>query len=168
VEQGKVAFEGGEEAPFDLLVAVPVHLPPQPVKECGLAGPSGWIPADPKTLAVAGHPGVYAIGDVSVVSLPGRFKPDAPLVLPKAGVMADAQGQVVAAHIAAACKGGRSNKAFDGKGFCYLEMGDMHAMRGDGEFYRLPHPDMARRVPDMQQYLDKQRWVTDWLKRHLE
>ena len=108
-----------------------------------------------------------AIGDVSVVTLPGRFKPDAPpLVLPKAGVMADAEGKVVAANISAKLAGRSASKSFEGKGFCYIEMGDMHAIRGDGNFFDMPNPTMGRKVPDMQQYQDKRRWISGWLKEH--
>lgn len=170
-ERKRVLFEDGSEAPYDLLIAVPPHVAPAVVRESGLAGPNGWIPADPKTLAVTGPnvaPQVYAIGDVNTVSLPGRFKPDAPLVLPKAGTFADAEGRVVAAQIAAHIRGEAAVAAFEGKGFCYIEMGDRHAVRGDGEFFAMPHPAMQARTPDMMQYENKLAWVSQWLKTNLE
>jgi sulfide:quinone oxidoreductase len=164
---GKVIhFEDGSSAPYDLLIAVPPHVAPKVVRESGLLGPGGWIPVDSKTLAVKDRECVFAIGDVSVVSLPGRFKPDAPLVLPKAGVFADAEGKVVASNIAAELAGRSGSKSFEGKGFCYIEMGDLHAIRGDGNFFDMPNPTMARKVPDMQQYQDKKRWISGWLKQH--
>ena len=45
---------------------------------------------------LGGEGRVFAIGDVTSVPLPGRFKPDVGLSLPKAGVIAEGQGEVVA------------------------------------------------------------------------
>ncbi len=163
-----VKFEGGTEAKFDLLVAVPPHEPPKAVRESGLGGPAGWIPAGPKRLRVAAHDGVYAIGDVAAVPLPGRFKPDAPLALPKAGVFADAQGKVVAADIADRILGTDEARDFDGEGFCFIEMGDMHAVKGEGHFFRTPRPTMDRRVPDMAQFVEKKEWIREWVAWHLK
>jgi sulfide:quinone oxidoreductase len=169
-ERKRILFEDGSEAAFDLLIAVPPHEAPKVVRESGLTGPSGWIPANPKTLEVTGPgaaPQVYAIGDVTTVPLPGRFKPDAPLVLPKAGAFAEGEARVVAAHIAARVLGREAPAAYEGKGFCYIETGDLHAVRGDGDFFAMPHPTMSRRTPDMMQYEDKLSWVAQWLKANL-
>src|SRR6266545_278009 len=104
-----VRFEDGTEAPYDLLIAIPPHRAPRVVVEAGLAEPAGWIPVDPVSLEVK-RPGVaphvYAVGDVTSVPLPGRWDPAVPLVLPKAGVFAAAEGEVVAERIAAAVTGG--------------------------------------------------------------
>lgn len=165
-----IQFEDGTEVSYDLLIAVPPHHAPKAVRESGLTNASGWIPVDARTLEVlafAEDHRVYAIGDVTVVPLPGRFKPDAPLVLPKAGTFADGQGRVVAAHIAARIHGEEPTAAFDGKGFCYIEMGDRHALRGEGSFFARPHPQMSRRVPDAMQYQEKLDWVRDWVKENL-
>ena len=97
-------FENGERVRYDLLVAVPPHRAPKVVKEAGLTNQAGWIPVDTQTLATI-QPGVYAIRDVTAISLPGRWKPDVPLMLPKAGVFAHAQGEVVARRIAAEIRG---------------------------------------------------------------
>lgn len=162
----RIVFEDGEEA-FDLLIATPPHVAPAVVREAGLTGPSGWIPVDSKTLEVAGFEGVYAIGDVTVLTLPGRFKPDVPLVMPKAGVAAEAQGRVVAARIAAKLLGSKTEAVFDGKAFCFLETGDMHAVKGNGDFFAMPHPVMEKAVPDMRQYEGKKEWARGWVREHL-
>ncbi len=161
-----VRFEDGEERNYDLLIAIPPHVAPLCVRSSGLTAPSGWIPVDSKTLR---HElaGVYAIGDVNMVALPGRFQPDQPLVLPKAGVFAEAEGKVVAGNISAEILGKEPRALFEGKGFCYIELGDKHAMRGDGYFFDLPHPRMERRVPDMTQYEEKQTWVRNWYAENL-
>ena len=161
-----IDFEDGTGAAYDLLIAIPPHEAPKVVREAKLVGPSGWIPVDPLTLKVAGVAGtaeVYAIGDVTSVPLPGRFRPDAPLSLPKAGIFAEAQGKVVAHQIAARVLGTATAGTFDGKGFCYLEVGGGKALRAEGRFFEMPHPAMQRRSPDEGQLRDKQ----DWVARHL-
>jgi sulfide:quinone oxidoreductase len=167
VEAGKVNFEDGTSAPFDLLVAVPPHEPPKCVRESGLTGPSGWIHVDPKTLKVAGFERVFAVGDVTTVPLPGRFAPDAPLVLPKAGVMAETEAIVVADNIAAEVQGTAGSAAFDGKGYCFIETGGGEAVRGDGLFFASPNPTMTSRAPDRAQAEEKKRWVSEWLAKYM-
>ncbi len=164
-ERRAVVFEDGGEARYDLLIAVPPHEAPRVVREAGLAKAGGWIPVDPATLRTA-HERVWAIGDVTSVPLPGRYKPDAPLVLPKAAVFADAHGRVVAAQIAAHALGKEPGAAFDGRGFCFVETGNRHAMGGEGAFFELPHPKVAARVPDLAQFEEKEAWASGFLKRN--
>jgi sulfide:quinone oxidoreductase len=163
----RVIFEDGREAPYDLLIAIPPHESPKVVRDAQLINPSGWIEVDPRTLqvsATAGAGEIYAVGDVTTLSLPGRFKPDAPLSLPKAGVFAEAQGRVVAHQIAARILGRAPRETFDGRGFCYLELGARRAVRADGAFFELPHPVMQAPVPDEAQLQDKQEWVARLLQ----
>ena len=164
--RGAVRFEDESEIEYDLLVAVPPHRAPRVVIEAGLAEPSGWIAVDPGTLAVK-KPGaaqnLYAIGDLAAIPLPGRWDPNAPLALPKAGVMAAAQGEVVGARIAAAVNGEAAEATFGGCGTCFIEVGGRRAMRGDGDFFSTPHPVMTARAPDEAQYRDKLEWVRSWL-----
>ncbi len=158
-----INFEDGSSAHFDLLIAIPPHEAPQAVRAAGLTDASGWIPVDPKTLKTS-LDRVYAIGDLCKVPLPGRFKPEMPLVLPKAGVFAEAHGRVVAHQIAAEVLGKESTETFDGVGYCYIETGDQQAVRGDGEFFALPHPHMVAQPADLAQ---KQAWAEDWVKKYL-
>ena len=88
-------------------------------------------------------------------------------MLPKAGVFAEAQGKVVAANIAATIEGKEPTEDFPGKGYCYIEMGDNHAVRGDGSFFDLPNPTMVHRIPDLMQYEEKLEWVRKWPREHL-
>jgi len=163
----RIVFEDGGEASYDLLIAVPPHEAPKVVRDAQLTGPSGWIPVVPRTLQVKAPPGtsgVYAVGDITAVQLPGRYKPDVALSLPKAGVFAEAQGRVVAHQIAAGILGQAPAETFDGKGFCYLELGAKRAVRADGAFFELPHPVMQKRVPDEAQFRDKLDWVAQHLR----
>ncbi|MEK7348636.1 MAG: FAD/NAD(P)-binding oxidoreductase [Candidatus Eisenbacteria bacterium] len=161
-----VRFEDGSEALFDLLIAVPPHRVPRVAVDSWLAPPEGWIQVDPSTLAVkspSAAPHVYAIGDVTSVPLPGRWAPDVPLALPKAGVMAAAQGEVVAANIAAAVRGEGPVASYDGSGYCFIEVGGKRALRGDGSFFQMPHPVMSATPPDEACYRLKEEWVESML-----
>jgi sulfide:quinone oxidoreductase len=163
----RVVFEDGSEARYDLLMAIPPHEAPKVVRDAQLTNQSGWVPVDPRTLQVKQPPDardVYAVGDVTVVPLPGRYKPDVGLSLPKAGVFADAHGRVVAHQIAAKVLGRTTDEAFDGKGYCYLETGARRAVKADGSFFELPHPVMAKRTPDEAQFRDKLGWVERLLR----
>lgn len=162
----RVSFEDGSEAGYDLLIAVPPHEAPEVVRDAQLTNASGWIPVDPLTLNVTAAPGagkVYAIGDVTTVPLPGRYKPDAALSLPKAGVFAEAHGRIAAHQIAAKILGRLPSETFDGRGYCYLEIGGGRALKADGSFFELPHPVMQKQTPDEAQFRDKVAWVA----RHL-
>lgn len=165
-----VAFEDGDEIQYDLLIAIPPHEAPKVVREAGLAEPGSWIPVDPETMQVVGlatgRP-LYAIGDVTTVPLPGRYKPGAPLVLPKAGVMAEAQGEVVAEHLASLALGAKSENTFNGQGVCYIETGADRAIQGKGSFFSLPHPVMEMTPPDHIYYQEKLDWVRARLEGHL-
>jgi sulfide:quinone oxidoreductase len=163
----RVTFEDGSQAPFDLLIAIPPHEAPKVVRDAQLTNPSGWIPVDPRTLQVNQQPEareVYAVGDVTAVPLPGRYKPEVGLSMPKAGVIAEAQGRIVAHQIAAKVLGRTAEEFFDGKGYCYLETGAHHAMRAEGSFFEMPHPVMTKRTPDEAQFKDKLDWVERLLR----
>ena len=163
----RVVFEDGSEARYDLLIAIPPHEAPKVVRDAQLTNQSGWIPVDPRTLQVKQPPDaseVYAVGDVTVVPLPGRYKPDVGLSLPKAGVFAEAHGRVVAHQIAAKILSRTPDEAFDGKGYCYLETGAKRAVKADGSFFEMPHPIMQKRPADEVQFRDKLDWVERLLR----
>lgn len=140
----ELRFQGQPSARFDLLAAIPPHRSPRVVREAGLAGETGWVSVDPKTLTTR-HERVYAIGDVAAIPLPGRWKPDVPLMLPKAGVFAHAQGEVVARRIAAQIAGTVAVREFGGHGYCMLEAGESIAGFAFGDFFGQPSPRVELR-----------------------
>jgi sulfide:quinone oxidoreductase len=139
-------FGDGSE-PFDLLVAVPPHRAPRFVAESPLAGPNGWIRAEPFSLGA--HSNVHAIGDVTEIELAGGNK------LPKAGVVAQAQAAVVADNIAAAATGLRPPREFDGSLDYYLDIGSGRAVGAKGLFYRDPRGRVRLRRPSRRWRWDK-------------
>lgn len=151
-------FVNGATALFDLLAYIPPHRAPAVVRASGLTGESGWVPVDRSTLATK-FAGVYAIGDVTGIPL-AIGKP-----LPKAGVFAHAQAEVVAHNIAAAIHGGGAPRAFDGHGACFVEIGDGRAGFGSGNFYAEPKPRIVLKPPGRWLHLGKVLYEKYWLYR---
>ena len=160
VDAGKkrITFANGASAEFDLLVYVPPHRASQVVKDAGLTGPSGWVTVDRATLATS-FPGVYAIGDVTGIPL-AIGKP-----LPKAGVFAHGQAEVVARNIAAEINGAPANARYLGHGECFVEAGAGRAGYGSGNFYAKPTPRVALKPPSRLLHLAKVLYEKYWLYR---
>ena len=143
--------------PYDLLVAIPPHRPPQLIADSSLGGPSGWIAVDPQTLRAA--EGVHAIGDVTAIELPSG-KP-----LPKAGVFAHGQAKVVADNLAARAGGKGESASFDGHGACFLETSSRRAGFAKGDFYASPTPVVRMRAPARRWHWGKVAVERRWLAR---
>ena len=143
-EAHELAFDGQAPAKYDLLVAVPPHRGPGLLREAGLANEAGWVPVDRGTLATR-QENVYALGDVTAIPIPGRWKPNVPLMLPKAGVFAHTQAQVVARRIAGEITGTGASDTFCGDGYCMLEAGGDAAGFAFGNFFAEPSPQIELR-----------------------
>jgi sulfide:quinone oxidoreductase len=157
VEPGLVVLAEGE-IPYDLLIAVPPHRPPDVVGGSGLAAEHGWIAVDAGTLTT-GHEGVYAVGDVTLIPLASG------LPLPKAGVMAELQGTRVARAIAAESRGEEAPAPFDGSGFCPLELGSGSAALVEGHWYAEPEPVVSITGPSAAHAAEKAAFETQHLER---
>jgi sulfide:quinone oxidoreductase len=158
IERDKIVFEEGE-APFDLLVGIPPHAAPKVVREAGLTDETGWIPVEVDTMETRYH-GVFALGDVTSIKQPNPTG----LSLPKAGVFADEQSRVVAANIAAELRGEDKSKRFDGKGFCYIEVGNGQAAYGSGNFYGYPGPSVYLEPPSQKLHEERKRLELEQLE----
>ena len=117
-------LDDGRRLPFDLFLGIPVHVVPAVVEASGMAQ-EGWIPVEQGTLATR-FPGVYAVGDVTSVGTP------------KAGVFAERQGSVVAAHLIARIREASTPPGYDGTGSCYIEFGGNEVARVDVDFFSTP------------------------------
>jgi sulfide:quinone oxidoreductase len=137
-------FQQGTAEDYDLLVVNPPHRAPHLVHEAGLTNAAGWVPVSAQTLETS-HDGVFAIGDVTAIPIPGRWKPEVALMLPKAGVFARVQAEVVASGIAAQVEGRKSDQSFLGEGYCLLEAGEDLAGFAYGNFFAEPAPDVKLR-----------------------
>ncbi|MEW5985246.1 MAG: FAD/NAD(P)-binding oxidoreductase [Chloroflexota bacterium] len=161
----ELAFEGKGLFQYDLLVAIPPHRGPRVAQEAGLTNEAGWVPVDRATLQTK-HENVYALGDVTAIPIPGRWKPDAPLMLPKAGVFAHAQAEVVAHRIAAEITGVNASDNFSGDGYCMLEAGESLAGFAFGNFFAEPSPQIELRQIGRTWHLGKVLFEQWWLAPH--
>jgi sulfide:quinone oxidoreductase len=155
-QKKQIIFENGETADFDLLAYVPPHVIPKALKDSGLVGESGWIPVDKYTM-VTKFPNVYAIGDVTGIKL-SVGKP-----LPKAGVIAHGQAEVVVHNLIKEITGEGTAKQFEGHGACFIETGGGKAGMGNGNFYAEPAPKMKLHQPGYFMHLGKVAFEKYWL-----
>ncbi|MBK9611547.1 FAD/NAD(P)-binding oxidoreductase [Candidatus Amarobacter glycogenicus] len=151
---------GGELVPHDLAVVIPPHRPPDVIAKSSLAGPNGWIPVDRATLRTRAS-NVYAIGDSTVIPLENG------LALPKAGVFAHGEAEVVAENVARRIRGDLREEAFDGHGTCFLETGGGKSGLARGDFFASPVPKVAMHRPGRSWHAAKIAFEQYWLRRWL-
>jgi sulfide:quinone oxidoreductase len=159
-ETNEVLASDGRSQKLDLLIGVPPHQAPDVVRSSALLGVSGFIHADPRTLQTD-LDDVFAVGDVATVRLPNDK------ALPKAGVFAHSEATVVAQQIADKLEGKTSDAVFDGKGYCWVELGDGRAGFAGGDFYAEPDPRLKMRRPGRALHWSKvafeKWWLHHWL-----
>jgi len=159
VEPGELRFQDAAAA-YDLAVVIPPHRPPEVIAESGFAGPNGWVTVDRATLR-ARPANVYAIGDNVAIPLENGMP------LPKAGVFAHGEAEVVAANIARRIDGDLREDAFDGHGTCFLETGGGKSGLARGDFYASPVPKVAMYRPGRTWHAAKIAFEQYWLRRWL-
>ena len=150
----RATFVSGESIDYDLLITVPVHRSPNPVREAGLTDGSGWVPVDPATLATE-RDDIYAVGDITFLPMANG----APL--PKAGVFASAEGEVVARNLVAQIQHGHE-AAFTGDGFCFVDQGGGRGGLIRGGFLAHGKPQVTLASPSVRWYRKKLRFERDW------
>jgi len=142
----------------DLLLAVPPHRAPEVISYSGLIGSSGWMHVDPHTMETE-HEGIYAIGDVNNIRLANGKN------LPMAGVFAHYEAGVAAERIVAEIEGRAADAEFNGKGFCWLELGGGKAAFAAGNFYAEPEPNV-RMYPPLRPWHWGKAFFEKWWLRH--
>jgi len=134
---------GGERnktSRFDLLIYVPHHQGPKVIRDSDMGNQMGWISADGKTFKTK-YENVFAIGDITAITLVSG-KP-----LPKAGVFAHFEAEVVVENITAELNRLPAEKEYDGRAFCFLELGYGRAGFAGGNFYAEPAPIVKMKRP---------------------
>ncbi|MBM3904977.1 MAG: NAD(P)/FAD-dependent oxidoreductase [Thaumarchaeota archaeon] len=116
IGKNSIQFEDDSSAPFDVLIAIPPHKAPKVVYESGLAQEGGYIPV--KRDCKTAFDSVYAIGDVTTMMVTGT------IAVPKAGIFAEGEGIAVARDIISKIRQKENSNIFDGKGGCFVEMGN--------------------------------------------
>jgi sulfide:quinone oxidoreductase len=154
IRSKSIIAESGKEFSHNLVFAVPVHVAPSVVKEAGLSDQSGWIPVNPRTMATS-FPNVYAIGDCAGTKIPtGQL-------LPRAGILAEEEGKVVAANLIRHIRGEGEDESFDGTGVCFMEVGGEKAAPVRADFYAQPNPKWHFTAPSADGFQEKQRFVKE-------
>ncbi|MCH8025894.1 MAG: NAD(P)/FAD-dependent oxidoreductase [Chloroflexi bacterium] len=155
IKDGELQFEDGSTAPVDVPIVVPPHRAPAVVKDSGLTDKTGWVPVDKTTLETK-HEGVFAIGDVTYIPLGDG------MMLPKAGVFAHGQAEVVARNIAYQILGHAKREKYDGTGYCFLEAGGGVAGMAQGNFFAEPR-HISMRSPSPVWHWGKVAYERYWL-----
>ena len=158
VRPNELAFEDGSTIPYDLLFAVPPHRCPKPVVDAGLTDQSGWVPVNPETMETT-RDHVYAVGDVTSVATPSGYVP----FLPKAGVFAHRQAEVVSHNISVEVTGRGKKKGYDGSGECFLMIDKDRAGFVKGTWYSKPHPDIKFYSPSRARYAERVLFEKYWM-----
>ncbi|MBN4061933.1 NAD(P)/FAD-dependent oxidoreductase [Bacteroidales bacterium AH-315-I05] len=152
-------FSNGTKTDFDLLAYVPTHQCPKVIRETGLVGESGWVKLKNRETMETDFQGVFAIGDSTSIPL-AVGKP-----LPKAGVFAHYQAEVVANNIAVTVNGKGKLKTFTGHGECFIELGEGKAGLARGNFYAEPLPKIKMYKPGIHWHAGKVLFEKDFLRR---
>ena len=160
----KIEFENGNWINYNLLIGIPPHKVPGIVRNSGLVKQGQkWINVDKFSLKTD-YENVFAIGDVTEIKINEN------VAIPKAGVFAEAQAKVVSQQIVDDIendKNKQSSPRFDGKGFCFMEVGDEKAGYVDADFYHEHGPATLLEPPSDESYkkkLDFERSrVNEWL-----
>jgi sulfide:quinone oxidoreductase len=142
-----VAHLSDEVRRYDLFVGIPTHRVPAVLDESGLTqgGGDGWVAVNPRTLATP-YDGVYALGDCA----------DAPV--PRAGVFAETAARAVADDIISQVRRTAPAQPYDGKGSCFIEMGDGRVGMVDADFLSGPEPVAPFYGPSLELAQEKRRF----------
>lgn len=150
-----------ENKDYDILIVIPPHKVPSVVKHSGfIKNNQNWIDVDKFTLKTK-YENAFAIGDVT------EIKVDQNISIPKAGIFAEGQAKAVCEQIIADIKNQSSNTKFDGKGFCFMEVGDKKAGYINTDFYNSDGPITSLEPPSEDSYRKKIEFeknrLNDWL-----
>jgi sulfide:quinone oxidoreductase len=160
----EIEFENGNRVNYDLLIGIPPHRVPEVVRNSGLIKKGqNWINVDKFSLKTD-YENVFAIGDIT------EIKVNENMTIPKAGVFAEAQAKVVSQQIIDDIeydKNRRSLPQFDGKGFCFMEVGNKKAGYVAADFYNEQGPITLLEPPSEESYnkkIDFERSkINEWL-----
>ncbi|MBV9179529.1 MAG: NAD(P)/FAD-dependent oxidoreductase [Nitrososphaeraceae archaeon] len=148
-----IEFENGNKTRYDLLILVPPHQLPQVIRNSGLLEDADqrWVNADRFTLRTK-YSNVFAIGDVTEIRI------DNAITVPKAGIFAEGEAKAVSQQIINEIKNSNDDKErtkFDGRGFCFMEIGDKKAGYIDVDLYNEAGPTTNLEPPSYEFYQKK-------------
>lgn len=154
VEGREVVFERDRRA-YDILIGVVPHRAPAVVRDSGLTS-GEWVRPKRDTCETEWSD-VFAVGDVTEMPLANG------MMLPKAGVFAEAQGRVAADRIADRFAAPDRAAGFDGRGYCFVETGEGMATAIRGDFFAEPQPAIEVAMPSPEVLAQKREFETSRL-----
>jgi sulfide:quinone oxidoreductase len=156
-----IEFENGNKTNYDLLIGIPPHKVPTVIKSSGLIKEGqNWIDVDKFTLKTK-YENVFAIGDVTEIRV------DQMAIIPKAGIFAEGQAKSVSCQIINEITNQSPNVRFDGRGYCFMEIGSKKAGFLTADFYNITGPITRLEPPSEEAYrkkldFEKSR-IMEWL-----
>lgn len=157
IRSKEAVTEDGREISHDMVLAVPVHVAPDVLKQAGLVDPLGWVPVNPATLATS-FDDVYAVGDCAGVKIPKGA------LLPRAGILAEEEGKVVATNIIRDIRGNGELATFKGEGVCFMEVGKGQAAPLRSNFFAQPSPQWEFTPPSSDGFQEKRLFLEERMK----
>ncbi len=161
----ELEFGNGNRMDYDVLICIPPHkIPVMVTNSPGLLKEGeNWINVDKFTLRT-NYENVFAIGDVT------EIKVNQYVAIPKAGIFAEAEAKVVSQQIIDEITNNNNksqNPRFDGKGYCFMEIGNKNAGYIDADFYNETGPITKLESPSEESYhrkVDFERSrINEWL-----
>ena len=151
-----------ESVGYNLLMAIPPHKLPPVIKDSGfIMDGQKWVEVDRFSLKTK-YENAYAIGDVTEIRVNEKVS------IPKAGIFAEGQAKVVCQQILNDIRKNQLGAPqFNGKGFCFMEIGNNKAGYIDTDFYNEKGPMTRLEPPSEESYrkkvdFEKSR-VDEWL-----
>ncbi len=113
VDAGKNLIKsfGGEEVPYDLLVAIPPNFGAQVIIDSGMGDPMGYVDTDHNTLKAKNFDRIYVIGDATNVPTS------------KAGAVAHYESDIIVENLMREIEGQEPLPEFDGHSTCFIVTG---------------------------------------------
>lgn len=143
-----VCSHAGREVAFDLAILVPPHRVAPAIEAAGLA-PEGWVPVDPRTLQVRGQDRIFALGDVTDLSIP------------KTGAVAHFQAPTVVDRVLTELRGAGRQRAYNGRVLCLIETGTGRATMMGFDYDRPGQPSEPSRLYHWAKaFINRTYWMT--------
>ena len=163
LDKKMIEFENGNKTNYDLLIGIPPHKIPAVIKSSGLVKDGqNWIDVDKFSLKT-NYENVFAIGDIT------EIKVDQTAIIPKAGIFAEGQAETASHQIINEITNQpqRNNVKFNGRGFCFMEIGSKKAGFLSADFYNVTGPITRLEPPSEESYkmkldFEKSR-IMEWL-----
>src|ERR687889_240590 len=162
VDKEIIEFENRNKTNYDLLIGIPPHKVPTVIKSSGLVKEGqNWIDVDKFSLKT-NYENVFAIGDVTEIKVDQMAA-----VIPKAGIFAEGQAKSVSHQIINEIANQSYNEKYDGRGFCFMEIGSKKAGFLAADFYNITGPITRLDPPSEESYRKKldfeKNRIKEWL-----